>query len=385
MQRLRLRREAPGLVLKHQRRQQAKRGAAALHGSDQHADRRPVAPGVDGADGAVAEAPAQGVEAGGQGVGPVNQAEPSAGAQQVGTGSQPQIEPAGRECVCRGLLRDGGGAVCALLEEGRVGQHDVGAVRLQARRPALHARREEIRFDHRDIGQSSRLNHLPVPPLRETMLRRLAGLRVDAPYTLSDMARDAIALLDHLRLDKAHVVGCSMGGMIVQHLAIEHPTRVASMTSIMSSPGSRRFLITTRPRALKTLFSPPPKTADAAAERAVEVFTALGGSSYAVDADAMRGLGRLAFERGSNPRGFLRHFAAICASGNRTKALGRVRAPTLVFHGAEDPLIPLAAGRATAKAIPGARLHVVPGMGHHMPPGVWDEMVSAIMSNIARA
>ncbi len=242
-----------------------------------------------------------------------------------------------------------------------------------------------IRFDHRDIGQSSRLNHLPVPPLRETMLRRLAGLRVDAPYTLSDMARDAIALLDHLRLDKAHVVGCSMGGMIVQHLAIEHPTRVASMTSIMSSPGSRRFLITTRPRALKTLFSPPPKTADAAAERAVEVFTALGGSSYAVDADAMRGLGRLAFERGSNPRGFLRHFAAICASGNRTKALGRVRAPTLVFHGAEDPLIPLAAGRATAKAIPGARLHVVPGMGHHMPPGVWDEMVSAIMSNIARA
>lgn len=241
-----------------------------------------------------------------------------------------------------------------------------------------------IRFDHRDIGQSSRLDHLAVPPLRKTMLRRLAGLRVDAPYTLSDMARDSIALLDHLRIDKAHLVGCSMGGMIVQHLAIEHPARVASMTSIMSTPGSRRFLITTRPRALKTLFSPPPRTADAAAEHAVKVFTALGGSGYAVDADAMRRLGRLSFERGSNPRGFLRHFAAICASGSRTKALGRVRVPTLIFHGAEDPLIPVAAGRATAKAIPGARLHIVPGMGHHMPPGVWDEMVSAIASNIAR-
>lgn len=242
-----------------------------------------------------------------------------------------------------------------------------------------------IRFDHRDIGESSRLNHLPVPDLRRTMLRRLAGLHVDAPYTLSDMARDAMALCSHLGIERAHVVGCSMGGMVAQHIAIEHPSRLLSLTSIMSAPGSRRFLVATRPRALKTLFSPPPRTADAAGDHAVRVFTELGGSRYAPDADALRRLGRLAFERGSNPKGFLRHFAAICASGSRTKALARVAAPTLVFHGAEDPLIPVSAGRATARAIPGARLHVVPGMGHHLPPGVWHELATAITDNAARA
>ena len=153
----------------------------------------------------------------------------------------------------------------------------------------------------------------------------------------------------------------------------------------MSSPGARRYLIAAHPRGLKTLFSPPPRSIDAAGDHAVKVFTALGGSRYAPDADNLRRLGRLAFERGSNPRGFLRHFAAICASGSRTKALGRVRAPTLVFHGSEDPLIPVSAGRATARAIPGSRLHIVPGMGHHMPPGVWTELVSAIAANAARA
>jgi pimeloyl-ACP methyl ester carboxylesterase len=176
-----------------------------------------------------------------------------------------------------------------------------------------------------------------------------------------------------------------MGGMIAQHIAIEHAPRVLTLTSIMSAPGSRRFLVATRPRALKTLFSPPPRTIEAAGDHAVKVFTLLGGSRFAPDADNLRRLGRLAFERGSNPRGFLLHFAAICSSGSRVKALARVRVPTLVFHGAEDPLIPVSAGRATARAIPGARLHVVPGMGHHMPPGVWNEMVSAIVSNAARA
>jgi pimeloyl-ACP methyl ester carboxylesterase len=242
-----------------------------------------------------------------------------------------------------------------------------------------------IRYDHRDIGESSRLNHLPVPDFRKTMVRRLAGLRVDAPYTLSDMARDSIALLSHLGIERAHIVGCSMGGMIAQHIAIEHPARVLSMTSIMSAPGARRYLVSTRPSALKTLFSAPPKTADAAADHAVKVFTALGGSKFEPDVEALRRNGRISFERGANPRGFLRHFAAICASGNRTKALGRVRAPVLVFHGEEDPLIAVSAGRATARAIPGARLHTVPGMGHHMPPGVWNELVTALTENAARA
>ncbi|MCL4227403.1 MAG: alpha/beta fold hydrolase [Myxococcales bacterium] len=242
-----------------------------------------------------------------------------------------------------------------------------------------------IRFDHRDIGESTRLDHLPVPRPWPTLGRRMAGLPVAAPYTLSDMARDVVGLCDHLGVARAHVVGCSMGGMVAQHLAIEHPDRVASLTSIMSSPGGRRHMLGGKPAALRALLSPAPRTADEAAEHAVRVFRTIGGSRYEVDGEALRALGRQAFARGGSPRGFLRHLAAICASGNRTRSLAGVRVPTLVVHGEEDPLIPVAAGRATARAIPGARLHVVPGMGHHMPPGVWDELVDAIAATAARA
>ncbi len=242
-----------------------------------------------------------------------------------------------------------------------------------------------IRFDHRDIGQSTRLDHLPVPRPWPVLGRRLAGLPIDAPYTLSDMAADSIALLDHLGADRAHVVGCSMGGMIAQHVAIEHPARVASLTSIMSTPGSRRFMVTGKPSALQALLSRAPRTADEAADSAVGFVRVLGGSRYDIDTEVVRSLARVAFERRGSPRGFLRHLAAVCASGDRTRALARVRAPTLVFHGSDDPLIPVAAGRATARAVPGARLHVVDGMGHHMPPGVWDEMELAIVGNTARA
>lgn len=242
-----------------------------------------------------------------------------------------------------------------------------------------------IRFDHRDSGESTRLDHLPVPRPLPTLARGLARLSVSAPYTLSDMATDVIGLLDHLGLARAHVAGVSMGGMVAQHLAIEHPARVSTLTSIMSTPGARRYAVMTRPSALKALLSPMPRTAEAAAEHVVRIFTTIGGSKYPPDAEALRALGRLAFTRGGSPRGFLRHFAAIFASGNRTTALGRLRVPTLVLHGDEDPLIPVAAGRATARAIPGARLHIIRGMGHHMPPGIWDELVPAIAANAARA
>lgn len=240
------------------------------------------------------------------------------------------------------------------------------------------------RFDHRDIGESTRLDHLPVPRPTRTMARHLVGLPVGAPYTLSDMAADVVGLCDHLGWDRAHVVGTSMGGMIGQHLAIEHPARVASLTSIMSTPGARRFALQTRPSALGALLAPSPRTADASAEYAVRLFKTIGGPGFDADEDALRRLGRLAFERKPSPRGFCRHFAALCASGNRTARLASVRAPTLVFHGSHDPLIPVSAGRATARAIPGARLQVVDGMGHHIPPGVWDLLVPAIVANAAR-
>jgi pimeloyl-ACP methyl ester carboxylesterase len=241
------------------------------------------------------------------------------------------------------------------------------------------------RFDHRDIGESTRLDHLPVPNPRATMARGVLGLGVDAPYTLSDMASDVVGLCDHLGWDRVHVVGASMGGMIAQHLAFEHPTRLASLTSIMSTTGARRYTLQARPRALGALLGKPPKNADESAEYAVRLFRTIGGSRFEADDEALRRLGRLAFERKPSPRGFCRHLAAIAASGNRTKRLAAVRTPTLVFHGSADPLIVVGAGRATARAIGGARLHVVDGMGHHMPPGVWPELTTAIVANAARA
>lgn len=241
-----------------------------------------------------------------------------------------------------------------------------------------------IRYDARDIGESSRLDHLGAPRPLETLGRRVAGLRVDAPYTLSDMANDAAQLLTHLGVERAHVAGVSMGGMVAQHLALEHPDRVLSLASIMSTPGARRYFFLTRPQALRTLLTPIPRDVDAAAEHVVKLFTAIGGPAFPADADALRAIGRVAYARGASPRGFLRHLAAICASGDRTARLRAVRVPTLVLHGADDPLIVAAAGRATARAIPGARLHVVPGMGHHLPPGTWDTIVPALAANAAR-
>ncbi len=242
-----------------------------------------------------------------------------------------------------------------------------------------------IRFDNRDVGASSCLDHLPAPKSWPLLVRRVAGLPIDAPYDLSDMARDLVGLLDHLGIAKAHVVGVSMGGMIGQHLAIEHPTRIASLTSIMSSPGSRRWALTTRPAALRALLGRRPRTADETAEHLVRVFRTLGGSRFDPDDEALRTLGRAAFERGQSPRGFLRQLGAILKSGDRTRALASVRVPTTVIHGSEDPLIPVGAGRATARAIPGARLHVIQGMGHHLPPSVWDRIVPTIVATAARA
>ena len=241
------------------------------------------------------------------------------------------------------------------------------------------------RFDHRDIGESTRLDHLPAPKPGPTMLRGLIGLPVAAPYTLSDMARDVIGLCDHLGWDRVHVVGASMGGMIAQHLGFEHGARLASLTSIMSTTGARRYAVQARPAAMRALLGKPPRTADESAEYAVRLFRAIGGPGFAPDDEALRRNGRLAFERKPSPRGFCRHFAAIAASGDRTARLAAIRTPALVFHGAADPLIPVAGGRATARAIPGARLEVVEGMGHHMPPGVWDRLVGAIADNAARA
>jgi pimeloyl-ACP methyl ester carboxylesterase len=239
-----------------------------------------------------------------------------------------------------------------------------------------------VRFDHRDIGESTRLD-APTPRPLPLLARRFAGARVAAPYTLSDMASDVVGLCDVLGWPDAHVVGVSMGGMVGQHLAIEHASGVRSLTSIMSSPGGRRF--SPKPSALRALFSPAPKTAEEAGEHMVALFHVIGSPLWQEDAPRLAQLGRVAFERGLSPRGFLRQFAAIMASGNRGAKLAQVHVPTLVIHGSRDPLIPIAAGRATANLVENGTWLPIAGMGHGMPTPVWPTIVAAVARHAARA
>ena len=238
-----------------------------------------------------------------------------------------------------------------------------------------------VRFDHRDIGQSTRVSG-PVPKPAGAMLRRLVGAPVRAPYTLSDLASDAVALLDRLGFERAHVVGASLGGMVAQHMAIEHATRVATLTSIMSTPGRRRYL--PKPAALLALFKPMPKTAEETGERMAEVFHTIGSPRYPGNPDRLRAIGRASFEHGLSPRGFLRQFAAVMASGDRSDRLREVRAPTLVIHGSADPMFPIRAGRDLARMMPDATWLPIAGMGHDLPEALWPTMVSAIARHAER-
>jgi pimeloyl-ACP methyl ester carboxylesterase len=239
-----------------------------------------------------------------------------------------------------------------------------------------------VRFDHRDIGQSTRLD-APVPHPRRVLLRRLVGARVDAPYTLSDMARDVVGLMDAVGFERAHVVGASLGGMVGQHLAIEHPRRIATLTSIMSTTSARRYL--PELRALRALFRPAPKTAEQAGENVVELFTTIGSPVWPPDRERLRALGRAAHANGMSPRGFLRQFAAVMASGDRGPSLREVPVPTLVIHGTRDPMFPVRAGRDLAALMPDATWLPISGMGHDLPEPIWPTLVAAIARHAARA
>ncbi|HEV3376647.1 MAG TPA: alpha/beta fold hydrolase [Thermoleophilaceae bacterium] len=236
-----------------------------------------------------------------------------------------------------------------------------------------------IRFDNRDCGRSTKID-APVP----NVARAMAGLKIDAPYTLDDMAEDAFGLLDHLGIEASHVAGVSMGGMIAQTMAIRRPERVLSLTSIMSTTGERRA---GRPklRVWGVLLRRAPRDKDAAVEYFVRVFKLIGSKGFSVDEDRIRELAAQAYERGHNPAGTGRQLAAIMASGDRTERLRQLRVPTTVFHGRDDPLVPFRGGRATADAIPGARLIAVPGMGHDLPREVWPRLVDAVAETAARA
>lgn len=237
-----------------------------------------------------------------------------------------------------------------------------------------------IRMDNRDVGLSTHLGHLPVPDPRKALLRAALGLRVDAPYDLGDMADDVAGVLDALGIERAHVAGASLGGMIAQTFAIRHTRRTASLTSIMSTPGDRRYALGAQPRALRALLGPAPRTREEAVQRMLTTFRAIGSRTHPVDEERLRGVAERAFDRGLNPAGFARQMAAICASGSRRQALRTLDVPTLVIHGSQDPLIPVAAGRATARLVPKARLLELGDMGHDLPRPLWGTFAGAIRS-----
>ncbi len=233
-----------------------------------------------------------------------------------------------------------------------------------------------IRFDNRDAGLSTHLHDVRAPALGRMVARALVGLPNTAPYLLADMARDVVGLLDALGHRRAHIVGISMGGMIAQTVAVQHPERVASLTSINSTPGDRRFV--GHPRALAALFQPRPRRREDLPEFMVRLMRTLSSARYPCDEDYIREMALVLFDRSNDPAGFIRQFAAILASGSRSRALRGVRVPTMVVHGSDDPLIPLAAGQATAHAIPGARLRVIDGMGHIFNRDLWPVIANAI-------
>ncbi len=240
-----------------------------------------------------------------------------------------------------------------------------------------------VRFDNRDCGLSSKTDGEP-PNLFALLAQAQSGggITSEVPYTLSDMALDAVAVLDAVGAESAHVVGASMGGMIVQMLAIEHPERVRSMTSIMSTTGNPE-VGQAKPEAMTALITPPPTDREGAIERGVTLGRLIAGPLF--DEDRARVRMTEAFDRSFHPGGAPFQMAAIAKTGDRTERLGSVTAPTLVIHGAVDPLIAVSGGEATAKAVPGAELLVLDEMGHDLPEPLWGEITGAIAGVAAKA
>ena len=237
------------------------------------------------------------------------------------------------------------------------------------------------RFDNRDVGRSTHFDHADIDVMA-TLQALAKGDQVDVPYTLSDMAADAAALLEELGMAPAHVVGASMGGMIVQAMAIEHPQVVRSVVSIMSTTGDRDVGQPTA-EASQLLFSPPPTTEDEAVERARAAESTWGSPAHR-DPDAAAERALREWNRVRNPAGVGRQIVAINASGSRTEALRRVQVPFTVIHGSADTLVTPSGGQRTAEAVPHA-VHVeLEGMGHNLPRELWPRIMDEIDSTVVR-
>lgn len=236
-----------------------------------------------------------------------------------------------------------------------------------------------IRFDNRDAGLSTWLDDLGLPDIGAL----LTGTGT-APYSLADMGDDAVGLLDALGIGRAHVVGASMGGMVVQRMVLDHPERVLSMTSIMSTTGARD-VGEPNEAATAMLLRPQAPDRDSAIEAMVAGFRLTSSTGFEVTDEELRDRAVSAYDRAYHPAGGARQLAAIISTPDRTAALAGVTVPTSVIHGDIDPLVNVSGGRATAAAIPGAELLVIPGMGHDLPTGAWPQLIDIVVRTAKRA
>lgn len=236
-----------------------------------------------------------------------------------------------------------------------------------------------IRFDNRDSGRSTWLTEAEVPSVTKAWEHKLD----DPPYLFTDMAADCVGLFESLAIEAAHVVGASLGGFVAQTLAIEHPARVCSLASVMSSTGAGD-VGTPHPEALELLMTRPASDLAGYVEGTVAGRKVIGSPGFPTDEQWLRAAGQIIHERGLNPDGTQRQLVASICSGNRTERLRELDVPTVVIHGTADILIDPSGGRATAEAVPGAELVMIEGWGHDLPPGIWKRLAEAIVANAKR-
>jgi pimeloyl-ACP methyl ester carboxylesterase len=241
-----------------------------------------------------------------------------------------------------------------------------------------------IRFDNRDAGLSTKFEEAGIPDFPAAIKAAMEGKPVESAYSLDDMADDAVGLLDALGIEKAHICGASMGGMIAQVISYRHPKHVLSLTSIMSTTGNPD-LPQGKPDAIAAVVAPAPEEREAYVEHNVNIWRRIWSPGFPFEEKRARTFLEKSYDRSYYPRGMARQNTAILASGDRRPLLSSIKIPTLVIHGADDPLIPVEGGKDTARVIPGASLLIIHGMGHDMPKGVWAEIVDAISDHTGQA
>ena len=234
-----------------------------------------------------------------------------------------------------------------------------------------------IRYDNRDVGLSQKFDGVKAPGLVKMTLLSKIGFTPKVPYTLADMADDGVGLLDALGIERAHIVGASMGGMIAQHVAARHPDRCLSLTTVFSTTGNPK-LPPARPEAMKALITRPDSTEEGVLEHGMMLARTIGSPGYPAPEDRLRERTLASVRRSFYPEGPTRHLSAIVADGDRRAMLRDIAVPTLVLHGEDDPLVPCEGGRDTAASIPGAKLKTIPGWGHDLPLELVDELAGAI-------